>query len=109
MSWATILMPSGEKALVYVAAHVNVERERFFEVTHHVARPLWTPDFERHFSLWSGRPWREHQVGYADDVVGMQVREERLRHGVHLKTSLNQTLHEPTPRIEQQAFATGLD
>jgi len=47
--------------------------------------------------------------GMADDVVGMQVREEQLRHGVHRKAGLNQTLHEPPPSIEEKAFAASLD
>jgi hypothetical protein len=79
---------------LYVTAHVDGERERFFQLTHQVARPIRAPDFERHLPFWSGRPWRQHQIRHADDVVGMQVREEHLCHAEFVSVA---------PRAEQLA------
>ena len=92
--------------LVQVAPYVNVRLICLLKVRHHIGGAFRSPHLERR--LASHNPGCEPQVGYAYDVVGVQVCQEQPVHARIVRPQLEQPLKRTASAIEQQPLVARL-
>ena len=90
----------GGKLFVHIAPHVDIERECFLQVRQHGLGALRSPDLQ--WLIAAVRPGCQVEFWQSDDVIGMEMSQEYLRHIDRIDRQRGHSRRQATATVEQE-------
>ena len=93
------------RQMLHRRTNVDVVLIRLLQVRHHLDGPARAPYTERNCSTLEHQPASQPQIGKANDVVGMQVREKDALYLPPSNVQLREPLQRAASRVEQEFWS----